>query len=156
MEAFGIKLDMVPLPLSSNEIATFENPNIMLGKSPERDREIDDICQMIRNASRAGIPALKYNMTLIGVVRTGTEPGRGGARYSTFVYDKAGADPPLTEAGRVDAETVLGAHHLFPRARDSGGGGAQGPDGVPSAGPRHAARHAAIAASRRCSAASTV
>ena len=36
----------------------------MLGKSPERDREIDDICQMIRNASRAGIPALKYNMTL--------------------------------------------------------------------------------------------
>ena len=23
----------------------------MLGKSPERDREIDDICQMIRNAA---------------------------------------------------------------------------------------------------------
>ena len=94
----------VPLPMSSHEISTFENPNIMLGKSPERDREIDTICEMIRNASLAGIPALKYNMTLIGVVRTGTEPGRGGARYSTFVYDKAGADRPPGEAGVVGAD----------------------------------------------------
>ena len=49
-------LDMVPLPLSSNEIRASRIPNIMLGKSPERDREIDDICQMIRNTARAGIP----------------------------------------------------------------------------------------------------
>ncbi len=104
VEKFGIALDMVPLPMSSNEISRFENPNIMLGKSPERDREIDDICQMIRNTSRAGIPALKYNMTLLGVVRTGTEPGRGGAKYSTFVYDKAKPDPPLTQAGPVPAD----------------------------------------------------
>src|SRR5919201_6138139 len=83
IESFGITLDMVPLPMSSNEIARFELPNIMLGRSPDRDREIDDICQMIRNAARAGIPSLKYNMTAIGVVRTGTEPGRGGAKYST-------------------------------------------------------------------------
>src|SRR6186997_2097573 len=53
VESFGITLDMVPLPMSSNEISRFEMPNIMLSKSPERDREIDDICQMIRNASRA-------------------------------------------------------------------------------------------------------
>jgi mannonate dehydratase len=59
VEHFGITLDMVPLPMSSNPIARAENPNILLGKSPERDREIDAICQMIRNASRAGIPALK-------------------------------------------------------------------------------------------------
>src|SRR5436305_6882036 len=57
VESFGIALDMVPLPLSSSEISRAENPNIMLGKSPERDREIDDICQMIRNAAKAGIPA---------------------------------------------------------------------------------------------------
>ena len=59
---------MVPLPMSSNDITRFELPNIMLGKSPERDREIDDICQMIRNAARAGIPSLKYNLTFLGVV----------------------------------------------------------------------------------------
>jgi len=101
VEHFGITLDMVPLPMSSSPIARAENPNILLGKSPERDREIDDICQMIRNASRAGIPALKYNLTLIGVPRTASTPGRGGARYSTFVYDEASQDPPLTEAGVV-------------------------------------------------------
>jgi mannonate dehydratase len=104
VEKFGIALDMVPLPMSSNEISKAENPNILLGRGAERDREINDICQMIRNASRAGIPALKYNMTLLGVVRTGTERGRGGASYSTFIYDNARQDPPLTEAGRVNAD----------------------------------------------------
>src|SRR6185503_6935025 len=59
-----------PLPLSSHPIASAENPNLMLGKSPDRDREIDDVCTMIRNAARAGIPALKYNMSILGVVRT--------------------------------------------------------------------------------------
>ena len=104
VESFGITLDMVPLPMSSNEISRFEMPNIMLGKSPERDREIDDICQMIRNASRAGIPALKYNLTFIGVVRTESTKGRGGATYSTFVYDRAKPREPLTVAGRVTAD----------------------------------------------------
>jgi mannonate dehydratase len=104
VESFGIVLDMVPLPLSSNYITRAENPNILLGKSPEREREIDDICQMIRNAAQAGIPALKYNLSILGVVRTGSTPGRGGTSYSTFVYDKALQEPPLTEAGPVDAE----------------------------------------------------
>mgnify|MGYP002619464134 CR=1 FL=1 len=104
VESFGISLDMVPLPLSSLYITKAEHPNIMLGKSPERDREIDDICQMIRNAAAAGIPTVKYNMSILGVVRTEPTRGRGGAWYSTFVYDKAKQDPPLTEAGRVTAD----------------------------------------------------
>jgi len=106
VESFGIKLEMVPLPLSSHYITRSENPNIMLGKSPERDREIDQICQMIRNSARAGIPALKYNLTILGVVRTERTPGRGGASYSTFVYDQARQEPPLTEAGVVSAEQM--------------------------------------------------
>jgi mannonate dehydratase len=105
IESFGVTLDMVPLPMSSSYIARAENPNIMLGKSPERDREIDNICQMIRNTARVGIPALKYNMTLLGVVRTEPTEGRGRSRYSTFVYEKAKQDPPLTEAGPVNADT---------------------------------------------------
>jgi mannonate dehydratase len=104
VESYGIRLEMAPLPLSSAYITRSENPNIMLGKSPERDREIDGICQMIRNASKAGIPALKYNMSILGVVRTESTPGRGGSSYSTFVYSKAKQDPPLTEAGRVSEE----------------------------------------------------
>ncbi len=104
VESYGIALDMVPLPLSSNEISKAEHPNILLGRSPERDRELDAICQMIRNAARAGIPALKYNLTLLGVVRTSPTPGRGGATYSTFIYDRARPDPPLTAAGPVGAD----------------------------------------------------
>lgn len=101
VESFGIRLAMVPLPLSSRPIARAENPNLLLGKSPERDREIEQIRTMIRNAAKAGIPAVKYNLTLLGVVRTEPTAGRGGARYSTFVYERAKQDPPLTEAGRV-------------------------------------------------------
>lgn len=102
--SFGVTLDMVPLPLSSSEISKSENPAILLARDPERDRQIDGICQMIRNVSRAGIPAVKYNLTLIGIPRTAPTKGRGGARYSTFVYAGAPQEPPLTEAGPVDAD----------------------------------------------------
>src|SRR5262249_21330609 len=70
------------------------------------DREIDQICQMIRNVARAGIPAVKYNLTVLGVVRTGRTPGRGGALYSTFVYDKAKQDGPPAETGPVSADEM--------------------------------------------------
>jgi mannonate dehydratase len=106
VEKFGIKLDMVPLPLSSSPIERAENPHIMLGKDPERDREIDAIGKMIRNAGEAGIPAVKYNLTILGVVRTGTTPGRGGARCSTFVYDQAREGDPPRESGPVSAEQM--------------------------------------------------
>lgn len=107
VEKHGITLEAVPLPMSSSYITRAENPEIMLGKSPERDREIDNICQMIRNAKRAGIPMLKYNMTILGVVRSESTPGRGSSTYSTFNYEKAKAMfPPLTEAGPVSADQM--------------------------------------------------
>ncbi len=104
VESFGIKLEMIPLPLSSAYITRAELPNIMLGKSPERDREIDTVCEIIRSAAKAGIPAVKYNMSILGVVRTASSKGRGGATYSTFKYEDAKQEPPLTEAGRVTNE----------------------------------------------------
>jgi mannonate dehydratase len=103
--SFGISLDMLPLPMSSYEISKAEMPAIFLGKSPERERDIDDICQMIRNCARAGIMQVKYNFTIIGIPRSGTAPGRGGSRYSEFVHAGAKQDPPLTIAGKVDADT---------------------------------------------------
>jgi mannonate dehydratase len=102
----GIALDMIALPMASSYIASADNPNIILGKSPERDREIDGICEIIRNVALAGIPAVKYNLTILGVVRTGTTPARGSARYSTFVYANAKQDPPLTAAGEVSPDEM--------------------------------------------------
>jgi mannonate dehydratase len=105
VESFGVSLDMVPLPMSSAEISRAELPAIYLDKSPERDRSIDDICQLIRNCAKAGIMQVKYNFTLIGIPRSGTAKGRGPSRYSEFVYERAKQDPPLTIAGKVDADT---------------------------------------------------
>jgi mannonate dehydratase len=103
IERYGIKLEMVPLPTSAY-ITQSGIRNVMLGKSPERDREIEEVCQMIRNVAQAGIPSVKYNLTILAVVRTGSTPGRGGALYSTFDYSKAREEPPLTEAGVVSEE----------------------------------------------------
>ena len=103
IEKFGITLEMIELPTNSY-ITTSGIRNVMLGKSPERDREIDGICQMIRNISRVGIPRAKYNMVILAVVRTEPTPGRGGAMYSTWDYARAKEDPPLTEAGPVSAD----------------------------------------------------
>jgi mannonate dehydratase len=105
VESFGLTLDMVPLPLSSVEISRAENPAILLANDPDRDRQIDDICQMIRNVAQAGIRSAKYNLTIIGIPRTTPTRGRGGARYSTFKYEDARQDPPLTAAGPIDADT---------------------------------------------------
>jgi mannonate dehydratase len=114
VERAGLRLDMVPLPLSSVPVGRAENPNLLLGKSPERDREIDQICQMLRNVARVGIPAVKYNLTLLGVVRTASTPGRGGAQCSTFVYDQAQPDgPPPPESGPVSADALWGRITYF-------------------------------------------
>ena len=106
VESFGITLESVPLPMSSSYITKAENPDIMLGKSPERDREIENICKMIGNCKSAGILMVKYNLTILGVVRSEPTAGRGGAKYGTFVYEKAKQVPPLTEAGPVSAEMM--------------------------------------------------
>jgi mannonate dehydratase len=104
VESFGIKLDAVPLPMASSEISKAEMPEMLLAKDPERDRALDDICTMIRNAGRAGIPMVKYNLTFIGVVRTARVTGRGGASYSAFDYSIAKQEPPLTKAGKITEE----------------------------------------------------
>jgi mannonate dehydratase len=61
---------------------------------------------MIAACAKAGIPAFKYNMSLLGVLRTGTTPGRGGSRYSTWRLADAREDPPLTRAGKVTADVA--------------------------------------------------
>ncbi len=109
VESFGLALDMIPLPLGSSlissETAQSGCPNIMLGKDPERDLEIDHICDIIRACAEAGIPAVKYNLNFLGVPRTERTVGRGGASCSTFRWAEADQDAPPTIAGEVSAET---------------------------------------------------
>jgi mannonate dehydratase len=103
IESFGVKVDGLRL-LHPATIEKSEIPNVMMGKSPERDREIEVICNKIRNAAKAGYPMLTYNLSMLGVVRTGTTPGRGGAAYATFDYEKTSDRDKLTAAGAVSAD----------------------------------------------------
>jgi mannonate dehydratase len=101
----GIVLEMVaPSFLESSHIDREKRPSIMLGQSPERDRDIERIQNLIRNCAKAGVPAIKYNMSLLGVVRTARTPGRGGSSYSTWRLQEAKPNPPLTKAGRITAD----------------------------------------------------
>ena len=116
----GVSLDMVQFPmLSSASIDRMTaqhdmNPQlvaglgkaIMLGKDPDRQREIEFAQTIIRNCARAGIPAIKYNMNLLGVLRTADTPGRGGTRYSTWRLADAREEPPLTAAGAVPTDVA--------------------------------------------------
>jgi mannonate dehydratase len=102
-DKLGVGLDILTPPnLASSHIDRERNPGIMLGKSPERDREIEGVQQMIKNCAAAGIPCIKYNMSILGVLRTGSVPGRGDSIYTHFKLADAKADPPLTKAGRVN------------------------------------------------------
>ncbi|MCZ6710733.1 MAG: mannonate dehydratase, partial [Gammaproteobacteria bacterium] len=104
-ENHGITLDIVALPfLKSSHIDREKRGAITLGKSPERDRDIEHINIMTENCAKVGIPAWKYNLSLLGVPRTEPTPGRGGSSYSTWKLSKAKADPPRTRAGRVTAD----------------------------------------------------
>ncbi len=101
----GISIDCVAPPfLESSHVDKTPHPAIMLADSPERDRDIEAVQNLIRNCAAAGIPSIKYNMSLLGVLRTGRTPGRGDATYSTWRLADAHPAPPLTRAGRVDAD----------------------------------------------------
>src|SRR4029453_1995324 len=78
---------------------------IMLGESPERDRDIEDVQVAIRNCAKVGIPSIKYNMSLLGVLRTPRTAGRGNTRLSTWRLAEAGEIAKKeTRAGRVPAD----------------------------------------------------
>jgi len=108
VESFGLSLDMIGLPMNPVVVGTdrsmAECPNIMLARDPERDREIEHICDIIRACASAGIPATKYNLNLLGVQRTPRTEGRGGSSNSTFRWSEAEQDAPPTIAGEVPTD----------------------------------------------------
>ncbi|HTL03409.1 MAG TPA: mannonate dehydratase [Vicinamibacterales bacterium] len=104
-EKKGVSIDILTPPnLASSHIDRERNPGIMLGKSPERDREIEGVQTMIKNCAAAKIPCIKYNMSILGVLRMGRVPGRADTSYSHFKIAGAKADPPLTKAGVVSED----------------------------------------------------
>ncbi len=92
----GVKLDMVPIGMPRSVG--------LLGNAAYRDRQIEQTCNQILLAAKAGIPTIKYNLYVLDVLRTGTTPGRGGSRYSTWEYEKASLKKSLTKYGEFSAK----------------------------------------------------
>ncbi len=88
--------------LESSYIDREKHPAIMLAHSPERDRDIEALQTYIRNCALAGMPSIKYNMSILGVLRSGTQPGRGDATYSRWNLADALAHPK--------PDVIIGGH----------------------------------------------
>ncbi|MBN2433529.1 MAG: mannonate dehydratase [Acidobacteria bacterium] len=95
-ERWGISLDLIALGMPRSVG--------LLGETEYRAKQIDQTCEQIRLAARAGISAIKYNLYILDVLRTGVTGGRGGAGYSTWEYDKALKEDALIRFGRFPAE----------------------------------------------------
>ena len=109
-EKYGISLDAYHWALTSAGIDKVSVPNVMLGKSPERDREIDMLNQMIMVAGKTGVKVMNYNTTILPVLRTGktVDSKRGNAEYSTWNYAEAlKRNDPKTIAGDVDIDEMF-------------------------------------------------
>lgn len=101
-----VKVELVDsVLLTSSNIDKEKNPGIMLAHDPERAREIEAFQNHIRTCAATGIRTLKYNMSILGVVRSGEVPGRGDTVYNKWNFAEAqAANPPLTRAGVVNAD----------------------------------------------------
>src|SRR5215469_15548795 len=115
-----VKLDCIAPPfLESSHIDKEKHPAIMLGESPQRDRDIEQLQTMIKNCAEAGIPGIRYTLSIVGNTRSGEVPGRGDATYvSSNMADYRGGEKtaikgrnlnsvinkPITKAGRITSD----------------------------------------------------
>jgi len=115
-EKYGISIDMTDC-----DIGRGDKSALMLGKVAERDREIEDFQNTIRNCARAGIPAIKYYLSILPILRLAEVPGRGDTLYNRWNYADAVAGkgdalvlgpkdggtgtPGRTRAGLIDVDT---------------------------------------------------
>ena len=106
IDAAGLVLDMVQLPLSSAGVDKVRSPAIVLGRDPDREREVEGICRLIETLGELGIKAAKYNFNILGIPRTPSERGRGGAILSTFRHDQTTDDTVPSSAGQVSADQM--------------------------------------------------
>ncbi len=101
-ERNGVTVDILrPINLAMTNIDEEKHPAIMLGQSPQRDRDIEQMQTLVKNCAAAGIPAMRYTLSLGALYRTGTIPGRGDAMYRSFKQSDVDRTKPMTRAGRV-------------------------------------------------------
>lgn len=106
LATLGLTLDMVMLPLGSRSARENDLPHLFLGPSPEREQELDALCTLIENLGAVGIPAARYNITVLGHLRTPEQRGRGGALLSAFDYAQLDQSLDPHPDGPIDADEM--------------------------------------------------
>lgn len=101
--AEGVSLEMIHIGLPKS---------ITLAQDPQRDQDIDSVCQIVENAGKAGLRGLNYNFCVLPHQRTPSTPGRGGSSYSTFDISKFDNET-LSEAGRVSRDETFARAAYF-------------------------------------------
>ena len=114
--ALGRKYD-IAIDMTDSPIGRGDKSAIMLG-TEGRDREIEDFQTTIKNCAAAGIPVIKYYLSILPILRLAHVQGRGDTFYNRWNYADATApgskllylaasqgSDRLTGAGHVDAET---------------------------------------------------
>jgi mannonate dehydratase len=80
--------------------------NTIYGR-PGRDEEIEKVIQSIRAAGKAGLPVIEYNFYAHRAMEGYYEqPGRAGAGYTAFDYDRMKDLPPLEREGAHSLEEM--------------------------------------------------
>ncbi|UCC96682.1 MAG: mannonate dehydratase [Phycisphaerales bacterium] len=99
--------------------------NTIYGR-PGRDEEIEKVIQSIRAAGKAGLPVIEYNFYAHRAMEGYYEqPGRAGAGYTAFDYDRMKDLPPLPREGAHSLEQMWANITYFlkavvPVAQESG------------------------------------
>ncbi len=122
VEAHGLKLDMLGLPMQATPIDRWDMPHLVTG-GPERDAQIARIVRCIQAAAKGGVPAVKINFSVAGVLRTEPVVGRGGAVHTALNYPWFKV--PNTIAGQLTADEMWSRIRYFvdrvlPAAEEAG------------------------------------
>ena len=116
----GVNVDILrPLNLTMSNIDDEKYPAIMLGQSPQRDRDIEAFQNTIKNCAEAGISGMRYTLSIVGNTRSRTAPGRGDAIYvGSRMTDYSG--PPRNANRTVPTAADQVAGDGAPRRRGGG------------------------------------
>jgi mannonate dehydratase len=96
VESHGMKLQNIVLT----------GPDEVTLALPGRDEKIAEWRDTLRAMGETGIPTVGYNFKPIGNFRTPATHGRGGAAYSTFVYDEFMKDVPSFPGKQIGEEQM--------------------------------------------------
>lgn len=110
--AMGLELTSMMIPIDFYRKAALGQPG--------RDQEIERIIRSVRAAGQMGVPVLEWRPVwpdFFWDERVGYRwaPGRGGARYKTFDYDRVKDLQPFEGIGRISAEELWDRQLYFAR-----------------------------------------